>query len=75
MMKGKRIAQLEAEVARLSEEVNVLRTSITMVSYLVESCDTIETLRHRLLDAQIAAELDVPVEVIFNNVILRRDDK
>jgi prefoldin subunit 5 len=74
-MKGKRIAQLEAEVARLSEEVNVLRTSITMVSYLVESCDTIETLRHRLLDAQIAAELDVPVEVIFNNVILRRDDK
>jgi hypothetical protein len=70
-MKGKRIAQLEREVARLNGEIKVLRTSITLVSYLVETCDTIDNLRHRLLDAQIASEMDVPTEVIVDSIILK----
>lgn len=73
MMKGKRIAQLEAQVAALRRELESRKVSLALVEHLISSCETIDDLRHRLLDAQIATGLGVPPEDIVNDIILRTD--
>lgn len=73
MMKGKRIAQLEAQVAVLHRELESRKVSLALVEHLISSCETIDQLRHCLLDAQIATSLGVSPQDIVNNIILRTD--
>lgn len=68
MTKGKQIQKLQ-------REVESLRLSLRLVSYLIETSTNLDELRNKLLDAQIGAELGVDPNIIVTNVLLQNSSK
>jgi len=64
MKKGKRIAQLEREVASL-------RLSLDLLGHLINKSSSIEDLRERLSEAQIGLHMGADTQVIVDEVLLK----